>query len=237
MFFQWAVDTANEEEACKDIDCVFVSDFFNKRVNDPPTMPGLDASHQQVPMQRVMESLGSDTNRQNFAILWGSVNLNKAQLWQNRKARADNTWEDYATNDLNKATEVIRDSIAVYQYLRDSKMWGKFKAINKGVRAEMLRAQEQYNKDNDKDSKLQDCWDAWLKHKLGDDGKKWVTDAMEDLKTKHKPEDSSEDDPLGHELYDALTTILDLLATEAGEAIKISNFDLGLDDDAMDTSD
>jgi hypothetical protein len=81
MFFLWAVDPENEEEACKDIDCVFVSDFFNKKVLDnPPTMPGLDASHQQVPMQRVMESLGSDTNRENFAILWGSINLNKAQV-------------------------------------------------------------------------------------------------------------------------------------------------------------
>lgn len=43
-------------------------------------MPGLDASHQGIPMQRVMESLGSDTNRENFAILWGSINLNKAQV-------------------------------------------------------------------------------------------------------------------------------------------------------------
>jgi hypothetical protein len=119
-------------------------------------------------------------------------------------------------------------------------MWDKFKAINKGVREEILRAQEQYKKDNNKDSKLQECWDAWLKHKLGefiDDGEKWVKKAIEDLKTKHKPEQSNDDDPLGHELYDAMTTILDLLVTEADEAIKISNFDLGLDDDAMDTSD
>ncbi|KAL4982471.1 glycoside hydrolase [Aspergillus falconensis] len=229
MFIQWAVDPDNDEEACKDIDCSFVSDFFNKKVlNNPPSMPGLDASHQQIPMQRVMESLGSETNRENFAILWGSINLNKAQLWQNHQPRSDTTWKDY--------------SIAVYQYLRETKMWPKFKAINNNVREEMLRAQEQYKKDNnDKDSKLQACWDAWMNHKLKefvDDGNKWVKKAIDDLKEKYKPEMSSEDDPLGHEMYDALTAILDVLQTEAAEAIKLSNFDLGLDDgDAMDTSD
>ena len=63
MFIQWAVDPDNDKKAYKDIDYLFVSDFFNKKVlNNLPSMPGLDASHQQIPMQRVMESLGSETN-------------------------------------------------------------------------------------------------------------------------------------------------------------------------------
>lgn len=78
MFFNWATGPDNDKEECKDIDCDFVGDFFNAAVlNNPPIMPDLDDKHQKVPMQRVMESLGSDTNRKNFAILWKSINLNK----------------------------------------------------------------------------------------------------------------------------------------------------------------
>lgn len=78
MFIKWA---AMNQDVCKEIDCLFFAGFFNKKVLDsPPDMPGLDASHQQVPMQRVMESLGSETNAGNFTILWGSNNLNKAQV-------------------------------------------------------------------------------------------------------------------------------------------------------------
>jgi hypothetical protein len=81
MFFEWAVKPENDKEECQDIDCLVIADFFNKKsLESPPDLPGLDASHQQIPMQRVMESLGSETNRENFAILWSSINLNKAQV-------------------------------------------------------------------------------------------------------------------------------------------------------------
>ncbi|KAJ5553988.1 glycoside hydrolase [Penicillium frequentans] len=241
MFLEWATSVENDNEKCENIDCLFLADFFNKKVlDDPPSMAGLDDAHQKIPMQRVMESLGSHTNRKNFAILYKTINLNKAQLWQNGQPRAEDTWKGYMKNDPDKALNVIRDSIAVYQYMRDTKIWGKFKTINTAVREEMFRAQEQYKKDNNKDPKLQDCWDAWLESQFKefvDNGRNWVKDAVTDLKAKTKPEDSKEDDPLGHENYEALTFMLDLLQAEADEAIKISNFDLGLNDDAMDTSD
>lgn len=38
-----------------------------------------------------------------------------------------------------------------------------------------------------------------------------VKEAIEQLKTDKKPEDIKDDDPLGHEFYDALTTVLDIL--------------------------
>lgn len=77
MFWQWAAQNAN----FANIDCNFVAEFFNKKVLDNPTdLPGLDASHQAIPMQRVMEQLGSEERTHNFVILHKSINLNKAQV-------------------------------------------------------------------------------------------------------------------------------------------------------------
>lgn len=79
---KWAVQHSNDEDECEDIDCDFFADFFNKKVlgDGAPELPGLAASHQRIPMQRVMEMLGSEYNRENFAILHETINLNKAQV-------------------------------------------------------------------------------------------------------------------------------------------------------------
>lgn len=81
MFLKWATEPANTEPKCADIDCLFLADFFNKKVLENPTeLDGLDASHQAIPLQRVMEALGSEYKTQNFAVLWETINLNKAQV-------------------------------------------------------------------------------------------------------------------------------------------------------------
>ncbi|KAI2675771.1 CAZyme family GH18 [Penicillium roqueforti] len=234
LFWSWATDKNNDEAKCLEIDCTFLADFFNKKVIDNPTnLPGLDDSHQAIPMQRVMEVHGSDERTQNFAILHDSINLNKAQLWRFFRPRSDITWESYVTDDKEKALEVLRNTVAVYHYMKDTDIWGKFKAINVDVRQEMQNAQDQYKKDNDKDISLLDCYDAWTGHQLNSfvtKGKKWVEDAIEKIKEAWKPTESKEDAPLEHENYEAVVENLDLLQKEADDAIDMSNFNLDLDD-------
>ncbi|KAJ5726244.1 uncharacterized protein N7483_007601 [Penicillium malachiteum] len=76
LFWNWATDPDNDEEKCADIDCIFLADFFNQKVLDNPVdLPGLDSSHQKIPMQRVMEMMGSEERTQNFAILHKTINL------------------------------------------------------------------------------------------------------------------------------------------------------------------
>lgn len=80
LFTKFATDEDAPEE-CEAIDCDFMADFFSKPVLDnPPTMDGLAESQQKIPIQRVMESLGSSWNSENFVILQNSINLNKAQV-------------------------------------------------------------------------------------------------------------------------------------------------------------
>lgn len=89
LFWEWATDVKIVQPACKDIDCLFLAEFFNKKVLDnPTTLPGLDESHQKIPLQRVMEALGSEENRANFAILYETMNLNKAQVSLTRNHQA-----------------------------------------------------------------------------------------------------------------------------------------------------
>lgn len=102
----------------------------------------------------------------------------------------------------------------------------------------MLDAQTQYKKNTDKDVSLLNCYDAWMKDKLNElveDGRDWVDQAIDDIKTQWKPKDSEADDPLGNELFQSLEEILQLLDQDAQSAIDSDHFDLDLDD--MDTSD
>ncbi|KAJ5337537.1 glycoside hydrolase [Penicillium brevicompactum] len=236
MFWQWAAQNAN----FANIDCNFVAEFFNKKVLDNPTdLPGLDASHQAIPMQRVMEQLGSEERTHNFVILHKSINLNKAQLWSHGRPRNDDSWADYVRDDLPKAIELIRDSVAVYNYMKTPDIWEKFKAINVDVRAEMELAQTQYKKTHGKDVALVECYDAWVEHQLSSfvsDGKTWVDGAIEKVETDWKPTESQEDDPLGHENFRALQEILDILKQDATE-IDLSNFKLEDSDDSDDSMD
>ncbi|KAJ5710985.1 glycoside hydrolase [Penicillium malachiteum] len=224
LFWKWATKETNDEPKSADIDCVFLADFFKKKVLDNPVdLPRLDSSHQKIPMQRVMEMMGSEERTQNFAILHKDINLNKAQLWRYFQPRAVDKWKTYVADGGTKALEVIRDTVAVYNYMRDSDIWDKFKAINVD------------------DISLLDCYDAWMDYQLDTfvtKGNQWVKDAIEQVKTDWEPENSEDDDPLGHEYYRAVEIVLELLQGEADDAIDLSHFDLGLgESDAMDTSD
>jgi len=122
--------------------------------------------------------------------------------------------------------------------MRDSDIWTKFKAINADVRTEMQTAQDQYKKTNSKDVSLLDCYDAWMDSQMNDfvkKGKDWVDKAVKKIQDDWKPKDDDSDLVKGN--YNAVQVILDFLAREADAAIQMSNFDLGLGDDSMDTSD
>ncbi|KAF7171570.1 hypothetical protein CNMCM5623_003945 [Aspergillus felis] len=238
LFFKWAITEGPEE--CHDIDCDFVANFFNKPVLDKvPELKGLDDQHQQVPMQRFMEQLGSYWNTENFAILQSSINLNKAQLWSFGQPRSDATWA-LTKEEPTRALEVIRDTIAVFNYLRTDAVWAKFKAINDKIREEMERADQQYKKDKNKDLDLLGCWDAWMEHQLNkfvDGGRDWVKKALKDMEDHWVPSNfDNPQDPFMKQVCDAIQQVLPLLELAAAEAIKRSFFDLGLDGDPMDTS-
>jgi hypothetical protein len=66
---KWAVQHSDDEDECEDIDCDFFADLFNEKVlgDGAPELPGLAASHQRIPMQGVMEMLGSEYIR---ALSW-----------------------------------------------------------------------------------------------------------------------------------------------------------------------
>ncbi|RMJ27823.1 hypothetical protein PHISP_01317 [Aspergillus sp. HF37] len=79
---------------------------------------------------------------------------NHHKLWKHGRPRNDINWEEKKT-DSTEGLEIIRDTIAVFNYLRTSAVWDKFKAINQNIRAEMQRAQDASSKlDDDKESLL-----------------------------------------------------------------------------------
>lgn len=178
---------------------------------------------------------------------------NSHQLWQYGSPRNDETWSEKKLAP-NTGLELIRDvsdrfafgaqtdkskTIAVFNYLQESTVWDKFKAINQNIREEMERAQDASGEDasGNKKENLLDCWDSFMNHKLEkltEDGKNWVAKAIQDMK-KYWVAENFDNDGFMRQVCKAVHEQLALLEAKAIEGFEQALFDLGLGD-PMDTS-
>ncbi|OGM39528.1 hypothetical protein ABOM_012089 [Aspergillus bombycis] len=157
MFFDYLV----KNSMCG-VDCAFFLNYFMQDVLvDPPTLPG--GNNFKTPVDRIMESLGSDELRENFRLLNKFLNELKGQLWRSGigevNSRVTNLLND---KDLAGALSIVRGVVSVFNYMNLPKVWRRYKQTNILVRQELERIQNAYKAASSKDVKLLQCWDLFL---------------------------------------------------------------------------
>lgn len=76
MFFSYLMDEDND---CL-VDCDFFLNFFNKKVlTGAPALQG--GFNSEIPSERIMETLGSTVNTENFVLLQTELNGIKGRVW------------------------------------------------------------------------------------------------------------------------------------------------------------
>ncbi|THC90472.1 hypothetical protein EYZ11_010063 [Aspergillus tanneri] len=129
-FLEWA----QNDPKC-DVDCDLIVNFLNKEVIiNAPSVPG--GTNPKMPLNRIMEELGSMNNRDVFRLLRESVNRVKG------------------------------DTIAVFRYQNNPAVRRRFQMVFNGITTELRRTSEAYKAATGKDVNLEDCWRRFFQERI-----------------------------------------------------------------------
>lgn len=125
------------------------SKFQNDWMRDslPANTPLIRGQSMLSPNSRVFDALGVPENRKNFVLLAPELNAAKAKLWALKSPRKIGPFEEDVENWIacskgslsNRFLTDLRNALAVFDYLRDSKVKKRFQSQQADIRDQLVR--------------------------------------------------------------------------------------------------